>query len=203
MKVEVGIGNYVSFLRFWKINHRITCLKKFHKGGYYILSEIQTKFFFSNLSITFSSTTTEWNNVDRDLRNSESYTLFCSIILKFIRPSQNSFHHCQNLMNIKLVTRLFLSLTRLRKKQLKHSFHDTLKPSVTAGWTSNPSTTFYSIVPRIPKKYWPSWATWIKLTHIYLKLLCNFWQIKLFLGIRLTVSNRILMFITLLLTTSN
>ena len=40
----------------------------------------------------FPSTTIEWNNFDNDLRNTESYTLFRSSILKFIRPSLNSFY---------------------------------------------------------------------------------------------------------------
>ena len=39
----------------------------------------------------FTSTTIEWNNLDQDLENSESYNLFRSSILKFIRPSPNSF----------------------------------------------------------------------------------------------------------------
>ena len=39
----------------------------------------------------FSSTTIEWNNLDQDLRNSESYTLFHSSILKFIKASPKKF----------------------------------------------------------------------------------------------------------------
>ena len=42
----------------------------------------------------FPSTTIEWNNLDHDLRNTESYTLFRSSILKFITPSPNSFYGC-------------------------------------------------------------------------------------------------------------
>ena len=39
----------------------------------------------------FPSITVEWNNLDQDLRNCESYTLFHSSILKPIRSSPNSF----------------------------------------------------------------------------------------------------------------
>ena len=74
----------------------------------------------------FPSTTTEWNNLNHDVRNSGSYTLFRSNILKFIRPSPNSFHDCQNIMGIKLVTRLHLGLSHLREHKFKHSFQDTL-----------------------------------------------------------------------------
>ena len=59
----------------------------------------------------FPITTSKWNNLDQDLRNSESYTLFRSSILRFIRPSTNGFHGWQNIMGIKLVTRLHLGLS--------------------------------------------------------------------------------------------
>ena len=41
-------------------------------------------------NLFFPSTTTEWINLYQDLRNSESYTLFRSSILKSIRLSPNS-----------------------------------------------------------------------------------------------------------------
>ena len=47
------------------------------------------------------SATIEWNNLDEDLRNGESYTLFRSSILKFIRLSPNIFDGCQNIMGIR------------------------------------------------------------------------------------------------------
>ena len=84
------------------------------------------------------STTIEWNNLDQDLRSSESYSLFRSSILKFIRPSPNSFYGCQNIMGIKLVTRLRLGLSHLREHKFKHSFQDTLNPLCSCGMESNP-----------------------------------------------------------------
>ena len=72
------------------------------------------------------STTDGWNNLDQDLRNSESYTFqFRSSILGFIRPSPNTFYGCQNVMAIKLVTRLRLGLSHLRENKFKQSFQDT------------------------------------------------------------------------------
>ena len=81
---------------------------------HHTLQGIQTKFIFLKLSITsfLPSTTIECCNIDQDLRNSESYTLLYSSILKFIRPSRNIFYGCQNIIGIKLVTRLCLQSFR-------------------------------------------------------------------------------------------
>ena len=76
----------------------------------------------------FPSTTIEWNNLDHDLRDTESYTLFRSSILKFIRPSPNSFYDRQNIMGVKLVTRLRIGLSHLREYKFKQ-FSRYLKPS--------------------------------------------------------------------------
>ena len=96
--------------------------------------------FYKNLF--FPSTTIEWNNLDQDLRISESYTLFCSSILKFSRPSPNSFYGCQNIMGIKLVTRLSLGLNHLREHKFKHSFQDMLNPLCNCGKDVKSSTHF-------------------------------------------------------------
>ena len=133
------------------------------------------------------STTIGLNNLDHDLRNTESYSLFNSSILKFIRPSANSFYGSQDIMGIKLVSRLCLGLSHLRKHKFKHRFLDTLTISVILGWMSNPPPIFYSNLPRISTKNTPPWATWIELTPKYLKIFCNFWQTHSFLGIRLIV----------------
>ena len=95
-----------------------------------------------NKNSFFPSTTIEWNNLDHDLRNTESYTLFRSSIRKFIRPSQNSFYGRQNIMGIKLVTRLQLGLSHLREHKFKHSFPDTLNPLCNCGMDVESSTQF-------------------------------------------------------------
>ena len=104
----------------------------------------------------FPSTNIEWNNLDHDLRNTESYTLFRASILKFIRSSPNSFYGCQNIMGIKLLTRLLLGLSHLREHKFKHNFQDTLNPLCNCGMDVESSTHFYSSVPRILMKYAPS-----------------------------------------------
>ena len=70
----------------------------------------------------FTSTTIEWNNLDQDLENSESYNLFRSSILKFIRPSPNSFCKWQNIIGTKLVTKVNLGLSHLRERKLNTVF---------------------------------------------------------------------------------
>ena len=44
-------------------------------------------------NLFFPSAAIEWNNLNQDFRNTESCTLFRSSILKFIRPSPNSFYN--------------------------------------------------------------------------------------------------------------
>ena len=81
----------------------------------------------------FPSTTIEWNNLDQDLRNGDRYNFFRSSILKYIRPSPNSFYGCQNIMGLKLVIRLRLDLSHLREHKFKHRFQDTLNPLCNCG----------------------------------------------------------------------
>ena len=97
---------------------------------------------FTKIRTTIINTTTEWNNIDQDFRNSESYTLFCSRILKFIRPSPNRFYGCQNTMGKKLVTRLLLGLSHLRELKFKYKFQDILNLLCNRRMDVEPSTHF-------------------------------------------------------------
>ena len=100
------------------------------------------------LKNSFFLTTIEWDNLDHDLRNSESYTLIRSNVLKFIRLSPNSFYGCQNIIGIKLTTRLCLGLRNLRKHKFKHSFQDTLNTLWMRDrrWNLHPVSTPMSLV---------------------------------------------------------
>ena len=117
MEADVGLGKYVSFLKFSKINHRVTSLRK-------IQAKAGQNFYEKSF---FPSTTIEWNNLSQYLRNKESCILFRCSILKLIRPSPNSFYDCQNIMGKKLVKRLCLGLSHLRKHKFIQSYQDTLK----------------------------------------------------------------------------
>ena len=91
------------------------------------ISQIRTKHnFFKNFF--FPSTINEWNNLDPDICNSESVVVFKSRILKFMWPKPNNIYNCHNAKGIRLITRLRLGLSHLRKHKFKHSFHDCLHP---------------------------------------------------------------------------
>ena len=45
----------------------------------------------------YTSTTVEWNNLDKVLRYNKTFSLFRSNILKFIRPPPNNFPNCQDI----------------------------------------------------------------------------------------------------------
>ena len=76
----------------------------------------------------FLSTIIEWNKLDHNIRNSSSLNIFRKSILKFIRPSSNSFFNCHNPKGIIFFTRLLLGLSHLREHKFKHSFQDSLNP---------------------------------------------------------------------------
>ena len=65
----------------------------------------------------FPSVIIEWNNLDSNLRNSKSISVFKEKILNFIRPSQNSFFDILNPKEIKLITRVRLGLSHLREHE--------------------------------------------------------------------------------------
>ena len=65
------------------------------------ISQIRTKHNFFKNSF-FPSTINECNNLDPDIRNSDSV----SKILKFIRPKPNSIYNCHNPKGIRVITRL-------------------------------------------------------------------------------------------------
>ena len=95
-----------------------------------MLPELRAIFPLLRQSITFSnilffpSAIIEWNNLDPNLRNSKSISVFKEKILNFIRPSPNSFFDIHNPKGIKLITRLRLGLSHLREHKFKHSFQD-------------------------------------------------------------------------------
>ena len=68
----------------------------------------------------------EWEKLDPSLRRCDSYTVFKSNVLKFIRPSSNSFFDSHDPIGIKFITRIRLGVSRVREHKLKHSFQVTL-----------------------------------------------------------------------------
>ena len=60
--------------------------------------------FFKNSYIP--STIFEWNKLDQDIRNAESYALFRKHLSSFIRPEASNIFNVYNAKGIKLLTRL-------------------------------------------------------------------------------------------------
>ena len=89
----------------------------------------------------FASAIIEWNNLDPNLRNSKSISVFKEKILNFIGPSPNSFFDCYNPKGIKLR----LSLSHLREHKFKHSFQDTINPLCNCGQDIESSTHFFPL----------------------------------------------------------
>ena len=83
---------------------------------------------------SFPSAITEWNKLDHNKRNSNSFNIFRKSILKFIRPSANSIFNSHNPKRIKFITRLQLGLSQLGEHKFKHSFQDSLNAFCNCGF---------------------------------------------------------------------
>ena len=91
------------------------------------ISNIKTRSNFFRNSF-FPSTITEWNKLDRDIRNSDSLNVFKLSLLKFVRPVANSVFEINNPYGLKLLTRLCLGLSHLRYHKFRHNFHNCINP---------------------------------------------------------------------------
>ena len=76
----------------------------------------------------FTSTLNDRFNLDINIRNSESITLFKCRLLSFIRPVQNSIYNNFDPKGLKFLTRLRLGLSHLNAHRFRHNFQDCLNP---------------------------------------------------------------------------
>ena len=95
----------------------------------------------------FPSTISEWNKLDPNLRNSESFLTFKKNILQFIRPTANSVYNYHNPKGIKLINRLRLGLSHLREHKFKHNFQESLNPLRNCGHGIESTTHFFLHCP--------------------------------------------------------
>ena len=107
---------------------------------------IKTKYNFLKNSF-FPSVIIEWSNLDPNLRNSKSISVFKEKILNFIQPSPISLFYCHNPKGIKLITRLRLGLSHLKQHKFKHSFQDTINPLCNCGQYTDSATHFFLHCP--------------------------------------------------------
>ena len=103
------------------------------------IPQILTKHnFFENFF--FLSTINEWNNLKPDICNSENvgfliyYLLNSKVkLFKIHMAKPNSIHNCHNPKGIRLITRLCLGSSHLRKCKFKHSLQDYINPLCSCG----------------------------------------------------------------------
>ena len=91
------------------------------------ISNIKTRSNFLRNSF-FPSTITEWNKLDRDIHNSDSFNNFNLSLLKFVRPVANSVFDINNPYGLKLLTRLRFGFSHLRYHKFRHNFQGCINP---------------------------------------------------------------------------
>ena len=119
------------------------CLKFYSTRSSQInnISNIKTRSNFFRNSF-FPSTITEWNKLDRDIRNSDSLIIFKLSLLKFVRPVANSVFDINNPYGLKLLRRLRLGLSHLRYHKFRHNFQDCINPICDCGQETETTTHF-------------------------------------------------------------
>ena len=81
------------------------------------------------------------------MRNSCSFNILRKNILKFIRPSRNSFFNRHNPKGIKFSKRLRLGLNHLRLYKFRHGFQDSLHPFCNCSVDIKPTARYFLHLP--------------------------------------------------------
>ena len=96
------------------------------------ISNIKTRSNFIRNSF-FPSTVTEWNKLDRDIRNSDCLNVFKLYLLKFVRSVADSVFEINNPYGLKLLKRLRLGSSHLRYHKFRYNFQDYINPICVCG----------------------------------------------------------------------
>ena len=70
-------------------------------------------------------TVNEWNRLDSDIKNSDSYTISLKKLSAFIRPVGNSMYGIDDPLGVKIIIRLPLGFSDLREHEFRLNFADT------------------------------------------------------------------------------
>ena len=81
---------------------------------------------FRNSFLSF--TVNEWNKLDPDIKNSDSYGIFREKLLAFVRPVGKSMYGIYDPFGVRLINRLRLGFSYLREHKFRHNFPDTVNP---------------------------------------------------------------------------
>ena len=76
----------------------------------------------------FPNSVRQWNQLQPDIRNSASHSIFRNALFKLVKPLENSVYNIHDALGIKLLTRLRLDFSHLREHKFRHNFRDTLNP---------------------------------------------------------------------------
>ena len=80
--------------------------------------------FFLNSLLPF--TITEWNKLDTIIKNIDSHAILCKKLSTFKRPLENDTYGIYDPLGVRLLNRLRLGFSHLRKHKFRHNFADTL-----------------------------------------------------------------------------
>ena len=69
-------------------------------------------------------TISEWNKLDLDVRNVETYLLFQKKLLEFVRSIESSIYSIYDPVGVKLPHRLRLGFSHLRENKFRNNFSD-------------------------------------------------------------------------------
>ena len=86
----------------------------------------------------------EWNKLSTEICNSTSYQQFRKSFLSIIKPTCSSLFSIYHTTGAKLLVRLRLDFTHLRKHKFRHNFHDTLNSLCSC--SLEPETTSYYLL---------------------------------------------------------
>ena len=81
---------------------------------------------FRNSFLPF--TVNEWNKLDSDIKNNDSYEMFRKKGLSFIRPVGKSMYGIYDPFGAKLINRLRLDFSHFREHKFRQNFADTVNP---------------------------------------------------------------------------
>ena len=79
---------------------------------------------FRNSFLPF--TVNEWNKLDFDIKNSDSYVVFCKKLMAFKKPLENSIYSIYNPSGVRSNHRLRLIFGHLQEHKFRHKFGDTV-----------------------------------------------------------------------------
>ena len=76
----------------------------------------------------FPYSVNQWNQLDSNIRNCTSYSVFRNTLLKIIKPLENSIYNIDDPQGLKLLSRLRLGFSHMREHKFRHNFQNTLNP---------------------------------------------------------------------------